>query len=547
MVRKSKNKKQYIIVPKKKIYTIPQQYDYDMKGGYMIALLGIGTILGTSLGAYSLYNVYNSSKNTKIVDTPFTDFKLQTPTNTYLEEDNTYKPITLPKLNTDIIDFSSILKETRDVYAKDIKDLSHYKEVAPLTIGPVELSSPLVSHPREKLLPDTRLVEATAAVVDKVTADQVAAAERAIAPAPTAPVTVAPASVPATAAALPAPTAPVTVAPVAATAAPAAALAAPAAPVAALSAPAAAALPAPTAPTTAPPAPVAVEPTTLTLETAPAAPAAPAAAAAAATAAPAAPTAKAAAASVATAVADQVAAYAAAERAIAAEAIAAERAEVEKIAKSFKRSNTKKTKTGRRGVRSKNKLRRGSAPPRKYNNVGIFARELLSVRKREPAQEFNREFMGRERERNEQRVILRHIKENITKWNNGLGYVLKFFNNHNLDPSHVHWSLNEVKLDEFGITSQFLTTLKNRKSLTGKFNMQKINIAHINGVFSVHIKKHHDDKWQQPLPPITMDFFKDPITDQHKNKHKTEQFLDHIITEAYKPPYVTPQTKQKKL
>ena len=79
--------------------------------------------------------------------------------------------------------------------------------------------------------------------------------------------------------------------------------------------------------------------------------------------------------------------------------------------------------------------------------------------------------------------------------------------------------------------------------------MQKyyINIAHINGVFSVHIKKHHDDKWQQPLPPITMDFFKDPITDQHKNKHKTEQFLDHIITEAYKPPYVTPQTKQKKL
>ena len=511
-----------------------------MTGGYMYALLGIGAFLGTSLGAYSLYNVYNSSKNTKIVDTPFTDFKLQTPTNTYLEEDNTYKPITLPKLNTDIIDFSSILKETRDVYAKDIKDLSHYIEVAPPTIDSVKLSSPLVSHPGEPLLPEAtakgQVAASVAAVVDKVTADQVAAAERAIAPAPTAPVTVAPASVPATAAALPAPTAPVTVAPVAATAAPAEALAAPVtlAPVAATAAPAAA-LAAPAAPVAA--------------LSAPAAPAAPAAAAAAATAAPTATAAEEAAASVATAVADQVAAYASAERAIAAEAIAAERAEVEKIAKSFKRSNTKKTKTGRRGMRSKNKLRRGSAPPRKYGNVGIFERELLSARKREPAQEFDREFMGRERERNEQRVILRHIKENITKWNNGLGYVLKFFNNHNPDPSHVHWSLKEVKLDEFGITSQFLTTLKNSKSLTGKFNMQKyyINIAHINGVFSVHIKKHHDDKWQQPLPPITMDFFKDPITDQHKNKHKTEQFLDHIITEAYKPPYVTPQTKQKKL
>ena len=64
-----KSKKQYIIVPKNKIYTIPQKNDYNMKGGFMIALLGIGAIFGvSSVAGYMIYKNSTSTNEQNITD-----------------------------------------------------------------------------------------------------------------------------------------------------------------------------------------------------------------------------------------------------------------------------------------------------------------------------------------------------------------------------------------------------------------------------------------------------------------------------------------------
>jgi len=77
--KKNNSKKQYIIVPKNKIYTLPQKNEYNMKGGFMIALLGIGAIFGVStIAGYTIYKSYKHSTSTneqKSIDYT-NDFKL---------------------------------------------------------------------------------------------------------------------------------------------------------------------------------------------------------------------------------------------------------------------------------------------------------------------------------------------------------------------------------------------------------------------------------------------------------------------------------------
>ena len=114
---KRKGKKKYVIVPKKKIYTVPQQYEYNMKGGYVFALLGIGTFLGTSLAGYTLYNMYKNSKDEDTNDI-FSEFRFN-PNKTTTTQEDSFIPsdnISLENTSSEKNNFTNVLKQTDKVY-----------------------------------------------------------------------------------------------------------------------------------------------------------------------------------------------------------------------------------------------------------------------------------------------------------------------------------------------------------------------------------------------------------------------------------------------
>ena len=88
-----------------------------MTGGYIYALLGIGAFLGTSLGGYTLYNMYNNSKDSDTNDI-FSEFKF-IPKKTATTSDDTIIPsgnISLENASSEQKNFTNILKQTEDLY-----------------------------------------------------------------------------------------------------------------------------------------------------------------------------------------------------------------------------------------------------------------------------------------------------------------------------------------------------------------------------------------------------------------------------------------------
>jgi hypothetical protein len=166
---KRKGKKKYIIVPKKKIYTVPQNYEYNMTGGYIYALLGIGAFLGASLGGYTLYNMYNNSKDSDTNDI-FSGFKF-IPKKTATTSDDTIIPsgnISLENAPSEQKKFTNILKQTEDLYnntdrAQEADPPPYSASVAATAVAPAAATPPAATPPAAADTPATPPAAAAAA------------------------------------------------------------------------------------------------------------------------------------------------------------------------------------------------------------------------------------------------------------------------------------------------------------------------------------------------------------------------------------------------